>query len=74
MINYIQVVSSSVMFIGYEPETRTMGVIFKSNILSEYHYSDVPPEVFETVKNAESIGRAVDQHIKKAGFAYKRVL
>ena len=73
-MNYIQVSSSGVMFIGYEPETRTMGIIFKSNILSEYHYSDVSPEVFETVKSSESVGRAVDQHIKKAGFVYKRVL
>ncbi len=61
------------MFIGYEPETRTMGVIFKSGGLSEYHYAGVPQEVFDTVLNSPSVGKAVDQHIKKGGFRYTRV-
>jgi hypothetical protein len=73
-MRYTQVSSSSsIMFIGYEPETRTLGIIFKSGGLSEYHYSDVPPEVFETLQNAESVGRSVDQYVKKAGFKYQRI-
>ena len=73
MVKYTQVISSSVMFVGYEPESRTLGIIFKSGSLTEYHYSDVPQNVFEQVVGAASVGHAVDQYVKKAGFKYQRV-
>lgn len=53
--------SSNVKQIGYED--NTLFVLFKNNGL--YKYFDVPSDVFQTVLNAESVGKALNSKIKK---------
>ena len=40
----------------------------------EYHYYQVPQEVFEGFVVSASCGRYLDQYVKKAGYAYARVM
>ncbi len=50
-----EVESSMIHAVGYDPETRTLKVVFRSG--SIYRYSNVPPEVYEGLMKAESKGR-----------------
>jgi hypothetical protein len=70
-MKYENVISSSIHALGYDSETSTMGVIFTNG--AEYHYKSVDLETFERVKTANSIGKAFDLLVKKAGFAFERI-
>ena len=70
-MEYVNVTSRSVFSMGYDSETSTMGVVFTNG--AEYHYAGVPRETYDRVKNATSIGQALDLFVKKAGFKYTRV-
>ncbi len=54
--------SSNIIALGYDDATNTMGVQFKGGKV--YHYAGVPRELFEIVRDAESIGREFGYSIK----------
>lgn len=70
-MEYIPVASSNILAIGYQADSKTLGVKFKNG--TEYHYSSVSKEIFEGFLNADSKGAYLDQNIKKAGFTCSRV-
>lgn len=47
--------------VGYDPDTRTLEVLFNSG--EAYQYYDVPPEEYEGLMAAESKGRYMRSHI-----------
>ncbi len=51
----VPVTSSSLLRVGYDPETRELDLEFKDNRL--YRYRGVPPEVHEGLIHAPSLGR-----------------
>jgi hypothetical protein len=70
-MDYIQVSSSNISAVAYDDETSTLGVRFLNG--TEYHYSNVPPDVFEGLKSASSVGTYFDQNVKKAGYPFSRM-
>lgn len=56
---------------GYDPTTSTLGIRFHSG--SEYHYFDVPEELYNGLVSAPSVGRYFHEHVKKTGYAYRKV-
>ncbi len=57
-----EVESGSVARIGYDPDSRTLGVRFSNG--GEYHYAGVSPEAHQQLLSADSIGRHINTHIK----------
>ncbi|MEA2880614.1 MAG: hypothetical protein QOF14_5810 [Hyphomicrobiales bacterium] len=70
-MEYITVSSTSISAVGYDDASNTLGIRFING--TEYHYFGVPQDVFEGAKSAPSVGRYVDQYVKKAGYAFARV-
>ncbi len=70
-MDYLPVSSSTIAAVGYESENATLGVRLQSGI--EYHYFQVPKEVFDGFFTAASCGQYFNQYVKKAGYAYARV-
>ena len=72
-MNYVKVQSSQIAEVGYDAETKTLGLKFPPNKKqnmeglpgSEYHYSNVPPRVHRAMMEAESIGSYFGENIKK---------
>ena len=58
------VVSSNVAQVGYDLATQTLAVQFKAGA-KVYHYANVPPDVYEEMGKAESVGRFIGAHIVK---------
>ncbi|MDR9177940.1 KTSC domain-containing protein [Burkholderia multivorans] len=59
--------SSQIHSIGYDVETQTLAVRFKSRDgapTSLYHYSDVTQANFDAFKGADSLGSHFYKHIK----------
>lgn len=54
--------SSNVEEVGYDPEARILAVKFKSG--GVYHYSDVPPNLFEEMNKADSIGSFIARRVR----------
>lgn len=52
--------SSNVQEFGYDAEARILAIRFKNGL---YHYKDVPPEIFEALGRAESVGKFVNGHV-----------
>ncbi len=71
MNEWIDVTSSTIRSMRYDPEARQMGVIFHNG--SEYVYDGIPQEIFDTVRQAPSVGRAFDTYVKKTSFRFTRV-
>lgn len=57
-----EVESSNVKAIGYETETNTLKVEYKSGL--KYEYSDVPANVFDELLESVSKGKYMNQNIK----------
>ena len=53
--------SSMIHAVGYDPEARTLEVVFTSG--KTYCYEDVPPEEYEGLMAAESKGRYMRDNI-----------
>ena len=70
-MEYQAVTSSTVTEIGYDADTNTLAVRYLNG--GEYHYHGVPEDVFDGLRTASSIGRYLDQCVKKAGYPYTRV-
>lgn len=54
--------SSNVKAVGYDVETKTLQVEFKSG--GVYQYKEVQPEMYADLLEAESIGRFVSQVVR----------
>ena len=67
----IPVSSTNVASIGYEVETQTLEVEFRSG--SVYQYFNVPEFHYEGLLNASSKGRYLNEHIKKGGYPCTKV-
>jgi KTSC domain len=65
------VTSSTISSVGYDPGSRTLEVAFHSGAV--YQYSGVPASVYQGLMTAASHGQYMDAHVKKAGYAYRRV-
>lgn len=65
-IPLIPVESSQLEAVGHDGESNTLAIQFKSKTGpgSTYHYSNVPPKVFEGLLGAESAGKFFGEHIK----------
>lgn len=61
--------SSTIVRIGYDDGTQIMTVEFKRNGI--YNYFDIPPHVFEGMRNAPSKGQYLAQTIK-GSYRYAR--
>ncbi len=53
--------SSMIHAVGYDPDIRTLEVVFNSG--KTYQYHDVPPEEYEGLMAAESKGRYIRANI-----------
>lgn len=54
--------SSNIERIGYDPNSNTLRIEFKSN--RTYDYSNVPENVFNELRNASSVGSYHAKNIK----------
>lgn len=54
--------SSSLNSLGYDARKRMLEVEFRNG--GVYRYLDVPPDEFEALKGADSVGRHLNQEIK----------
>jgi hypothetical protein len=61
-MNMTPVKSSAIAEVGHDPETRLLRLAFRSGRV--YEYFDVPPDVYEDLLNAESVGEFVNRVIK----------
>jgi hypothetical protein len=68
-MDWKKVKSSNIEAMAYAD--GTVKVQFKNG--TEYHYQGVPKEVFLSVVNAESVGRAFNHEMKSQGFAFGKV-
>lgn len=57
-----KVESSNIAAIGYDPESRTLQVDFKTG--KRYQYQNVPPEIFAEFQAADSVGKYFAASIK----------
>ena len=69
-MNYQRVSSSSIDEVGYDPGQRTLAICFHTGW--EYHYADVPREIFETLLSASSIGGYFNFDIRDS-YPYQRI-
>ncbi|MEM4204933.1 MAG: KTSC domain-containing protein [Candidatus Methanomethylicaceae archaeon] len=65
-----QVESSNLRSVGYDEATRTLEIEFHSGGI--YQYYDVPPEVYQELLCAPSLGKYFHAHIRNI-YQYKRV-
>lgn len=63
LVPMIEVESSSLGQVGYNPESKTLRVLFRKTG-AVYDYSDVPAEVFDGLMQAESKGRYLVENVK----------
>lgn len=74
-MNRVAVTSSNVVAVGYIESTRTLEVEFRHGVI--YQYFQVPVHVYQGLISAsargESVGRFLDQHVKKARYLYARL-
>lgn len=68
--NFDSFQSSNISLLRYEPETWTLEVTFHGG--GTYHYFDVPTEIWEGLKIADSQGVYLNAHIK-GHFRYAKV-
>lgn len=72
-INLTPCDSSQISAFGYDESTQTLAIQFpgRGNAVSLYHYADVPAEVFEDMKAAESKGKFFGSVIR-GRYAYEK--
>ena len=63
--------SSNVLSVGYDTTTSTMEVEFKNGDI--YQYYEVAERIYQNLINAASVGKYLDQNIKKRGYRYKKI-
>jgi KTSC domain len=70
-MNRTPVTSSNLAAVGYDPSTQTLEIKFLSS--GVYQYSGIPSSVYDGLMAASSHGSYFDQHIKKAGYSYRKI-
>ena len=67
--------SSQILAIGYDAESQTLAIQFKSSKKPVYHYANVTAEDFAVFRDAESIGNHFYKHIKpfREKYPYTRI-
>ena len=68
--NLTPVSSSNLDALGYDDTDSTMYAQFKGGAV--YAYQGVPKDIYELVLNANSVGRALNEHVKNV-YNYVRV-
>lgn len=63
--------SSNVHSIGHDSASKTMAVKFRNG--GEYHYPQVDDELYGKVRDAPSVGRAVNEHLRSRGEEFNGV-
>ena len=63
--------SSNVDSIGYDPESQTLAVRFHGG--GVYHYSNVPADMYEMLKQSPSKGQFLNANIKGT-YGFQRVI
>lgn len=58
----VPVSSSSILEIGYDPNTATLEVMFSDGRV--YHYFDVPASAYDALMSAASIGQHFHREIR----------
>lgn len=61
LTEYLTVNSSMIKDVWYKPETKNLILSYNSG--SSYNYKDVPRDVFESLRYAESKGSFIHSHI-----------
>ena len=64
------IVSSNIESVGYDRESETLEIEFKSG--GVYRYSNVPHTAYTNLVMAESVGKYFHQHIK-GEYEYEKV-
>ena len=62
---------SNIRSIGYDSDSQTLEVEFHHGRV--YQYFGVPSEVHAGLMAADSHGKFLDVHVKKAGYLYEKV-
>lgn len=69
--------SKNVATTAYDKDKKELFVTFKSfkdpKKLTEYKYSEVPANVWDDLKKAESLGSFVNKNIVKPEYPYEKV-
>ncbi len=68
-------ISSTVQSGSYNSESKVLTITFKGAITGktkDYEYANVPPEVWEGMKAAESVGRYLVSNVKDI-YSYKAI-
>jgi len=71
LMERIPVCSSDLASVGYDRETFTLEIEFKSG--SIYQYFNVPYEVYEGLMNAISKGTYFQNHIRNSNYSYVKI-
>lgn len=71
MLTHAPVRSSSIASLAHDPETNTLEVRFASG--ATYRYADVDTATYERLRDAESVGKHFQEHIRKGGYAHTKV-
>jgi len=66
----IAIRSRDIAIVGYEPETGTLEIAFRSG--GVYHYSGVPEEIYKILMCAHSQGTYFE-HVIKHQYPYKKI-
>lgn len=76
-IEMAEVESSQIHSLGYAADTQTLAIRFRDRASDApaalYHYANVPPEEFDALSDAASIGSYFYKHIKPYDVKYPYV-
>ncbi|KAA2245851.1 KTSC domain-containing protein [Chitinophaga agrisoli] len=62
--------STVVSAMHYDPDSATLRIIFRSGMV--YDYMDVPPAVYDAMRNAGSKGKYLNRFIK-GKYAFEKI-
>ena len=65
------VLSSTINDLTYDPKKQSLVVTFKNN--NKFEYDGVPPDVYQKVATATSVGSTFDKLIKKGNYKHKKL-
>jgi hypothetical protein len=70
-MNRVRVSSSNLASIGYDPDNQILEVEFRNHGI--YQYFKVPADVHRLLMEAESHGKYFNEHVKKAGYQFRKI-
>ena len=77
-IKHIEVDSKNIWSYGYDPDTETLEVQFRTKGDNPgpgaiYQYRNVPPTIWAYFQAAESKGKFFHENIRKGGYGYTKI-